>query len=83
MDPEENLPLERRTNSFFDNLFDTPSSSSRTQAPVEKEEPAVLSQQSGRTITEEDWKTVLEQMSAKFPLQADFLANSVFPVMMA
>ena len=78
MDPEENLPLERRTNSFFDNLFDTPSSSSRTQAPVEKEEPAVLSQQSGRTITEEDWKTVLEQMSAKFPLQADFLANSVF-----
>lgn len=36
MDPEENLPLERRTNSFFDNLFDTPSSSSRTQAPVEK-----------------------------------------------
>ena len=78
MDPEENLPLERRTNSFFDNLFDTPSTSSQTQAPVEKEEPAVLSQQSGRTITEEDWKTVLEQMSAKFPLQADFLANSVF-----
>lgn len=78
MDPEENLPPERRTKSFFDNLFDTPVPSSRPQTPIEKEEPAVPSQQSGKTITEENWKTVLEQVAVKFPLQADFLTNSVF-----
>lgn len=78
MDPEENLPPERRTKSFFDNLFDPPGSSSRPQVPIEKEEPAAPSQQTGKTITEEDWKTVLEQVAVKFPLQADFLTNSVF-----
>ncbi|HBN18407.1 MAG TPA: hypothetical protein DD422_10175, partial [Akkermansia sp.] len=54
------------------------SSSSRPQVPIEKEEPAAPSQQTGKTITEEDWKTVLEQVAVKFPLQADFLTNSVF-----
>lgn len=78
MDPEESLPPERRTSSFFDNLFDTASASSRTSAPTVKEEPQAPVPQSGRTITEEDWKAALEQAAAKFPLQADFLANSVF-----
>lgn len=78
MDPEESLPPERRTSSFFDNLFDTASAPSRTSAPTVKEEPQAPVPQSGRTITEEDWKAALEQAAAKFPLQADFLANSVF-----
>lgn len=78
MDPEESLPLERRTSSFFDNLFDTASAPSRASAPAVKEEPQAPVPQSGRTITEEDWKAALEQAAAKFPLQADFLANSVF-----
>ncbi len=78
MDPEENLPPERRTSSFFDNLFDTASAPSRTPAPMVKEEPEALAPQSGRTITEEDWKAALERAAANFPLQADFLANSVF-----
>ncbi|MBT8779139.1 DNA polymerase III subunit gamma/tau [Akkermansia muciniphila] len=78
MDPEESLPPERRTSSFFDNLFDTASASSRTSAPTVKEGPQAPVPQSGRTITEEDWKAALEQAAAKFPLQADFLANSVF-----
>ena len=78
MDPEENLPPERRTSSFFDNLFDTASAPSRTPAPMVKEEPEAPAPQSGRTITEEDWKTALERAAANFPLQADFLANSVF-----
>lgn len=78
MDPEENLPPERRTSSFFDNLFDTASAPSRTPAPIVKEEPEAAAPQSGRTITEEDWKAALERAAANFPLQADFLANSVF-----
>lgn len=78
MDPEENLPPERRTSSFFDNLFDTASAPSRTPAPMVKEEPEAPAPQSGRTITEEDWKAALERAAANFPLQADFLANSVF-----
>lgn len=78
MDPEENLPPERRTSSFFDNLFDTASAPSRTPAPLVKEEPEAPAPQSGRTITEEDWKAALERAAANFPLQADFLANSVF-----
>ncbi|WP_417005001.1 DNA polymerase III subunit gamma/tau [Akkermansia sp.] len=78
MDPEENLPPERRTSSFFDNLFDTASAPSRTPAPMVKEEPEAPDPHSGRTITEEDWKTALERAAANFPLQADFLANSVF-----
>lgn len=78
MDPEENLPPERRTSSFFDNLFDTASVPSRTPAPMVKEEPEAPAPQSGRTITEEDWKAALERAAANFPLQADFLANSVF-----
>lgn len=78
MDPEESLPPERRTSSFFDNLFDTASAPSRASAPTVKEEPQAPVPQSGRTITEEDWKAALEQAAAKFPLQADFLANSVF-----
>lgn len=78
MDPEENLPPERRTSSFFDNLFDTTSAPSRTPAPMVKEEPEAPAPQSGRTITEEDWKAALERAAANFPLQADFLANSVF-----
>ncbi|WP_417205415.1 DNA polymerase III subunit gamma/tau [Akkermansia sp.] len=78
MDPEENLPPERRTSSFFDNLFDTASAPSRTPAPMVKEEPEAPAPQSGRTITEEDWKAALEHAAANFPLQADFLANSVF-----
>lgn len=78
MDPEENLPPERRTSSFFDNLFDTASAPSRTPAPMVKEEPEAPAPQSGRTISEEDWKTALERAAANFPLQADFLANSVF-----
>lgn len=78
MDPEESLPPERRTSSFFDNLFDTASAPSRTSAPAVKEEPQSPVFQSGRTITEEDWKAALEQAAANFPLQADFLANSVF-----
>lgn len=78
MDPEESLPPERRTSSFFDNLFDTASAPSRTSAPAVKEEPQAPVPQSGRTITAEDWKAALEQAAAKFPLQADFLANSVF-----
>lgn len=78
MDPEESLPPERRTSSFFDNLFDTASAPSRTSAPAVKEEPQPPVLQSGRTITEEDWKAALEQAAANFPLQADFLANSVF-----
>lgn len=78
MDPEESLPPERRTSSFFDNLFDTASAPSRAPAPTVKEEPQAPVPQSGRTITEEDWKAALEQAAAKFPLQADFLANSVF-----
>lgn len=78
MDPEESLPPERRTSSFFDNLFDTASAPSRASAPAVKEEPQAPVPQSGRTITEEDWKAALEQAAAKFPLQADFLANSVF-----
>ena len=32
-----------------------------------------LAPQSGRTITEEDWKKALERAAANFPLQADFL----------
>ena len=78
MDPEENLPPERRTSSFFDNLFDTASAPSRTPAPMVKEEPEAPAPQSGRTITEEDWKAALERAAANFSLQADFLANSVF-----
>ena len=78
MDPEESLPPERRTSSFFDNLFDTASAPSRASAPAVKEEPQAPVPQSERTITEEDWKAALEQAAAKFPLQADFLANSVF-----
>ena len=78
MDPEVNLPPERRTSSFFDNLFDTASAPSRTPAPMVKEEPEAPAPQSGRTITEEDWKTALERAAANYPLQADFLANSVF-----
>lgn len=78
MDPEENLPPERRTSSFFDNLFDTASAPSRTPAPMVKEEPEAPAPQSGRTITEEDWKAALERAAANFPLQADFLANSLF-----
>ncbi|WP_290566677.1 DNA polymerase III subunit gamma/tau, partial [Akkermansia sp.] len=78
MDPEESLPPERRTSSFFDNLFDTASAPSRAPAPAVKEEPQAPVPQSGRTITAEDWKAALEQAAAKFPLQADFLANSVF-----
>lgn len=78
MDPEESLPPERRTSSFFDNLFDTASAPSHASAPAVKEEPQAPVPQSGRTITEEDWKAALEQAAAKFPLQADFLANSVF-----
>lgn len=78
IDPEENLPPERRTSSFFDNLFDTASAPSRTPAPMVKEEPEAPAPQSGRTITEEDWKAALERAAANFPLQADFLANSVF-----
>lgn len=31
-----------------------------------------------KTITEEDWKAALEQAAVNFPLQADFLAGSVF-----
>lgn len=78
MDPEENLPPERRTSSFFDNLFEMPSPSSRPSAPSPKEEPEAAATQPGRTVTEEDWEAALEQAAAKFPLQADFLANSVF-----
>jgi len=78
MDPEENLPPEKRTSSFFDSLFDAPSERSHTPDPVKKEETATPAQQSGKTITKEDWKAALEQASVKFPLQADFLANSVF-----
>ena len=78
MDPEENLPPERRTSSFFDNLFDTPPPPSRSSAPLVKEEPEAPAPPSGRTITEEDWKAALKQAAANFPLQADFLANSVF-----
>ncbi len=78
MDPEENLPPERRTSSFFDSLFDTPSEPSHTPDPLEKEKPTTPIQQSGKNITKEDWKAALEQASVKFPLQADFLTNSVF-----
>lgn len=78
MDPEESLPPEKRTSSFFDNLFDTASAPSRPSASAAKEEPQAAAPQSGRTITEEDWKAALEQAASKFPLQADFLANSVF-----
>lgn len=78
MDPEENLPPERRTSSFFDNLFNTPSPPSHTPAPVAKEEPEDQAQQSGKTVTEEDWKAALGQAAANFPLQVDFLTNSVF-----
>ena len=69
----------RRTSSFFDNLFDTASAPSRTPAPMVKEEPEAPAPQSGRTITEEDWKAALERAAANFPLlQADFLGESVF-----
>lgn len=78
LDPEENLPPERRTSSFFDNLFDTASAPSRPSASTAKEESQAVAPQAGRTITAEDWKAALEQAAAKFPLQADFLANSVF-----
>lgn len=79
MDPEENLPPERRTSSFFDNLFQMPSTPLPSPDPIEKEEEKKApSPQSGKILTEEDWKAALEQAAAKFPLQADFLANSVF-----
>lgn len=78
MDPEENLPPERRTTSFFDNLFDTATAPSRPSAPSAKEEPEAPALPFGKTITEEDWKTALEQAAVNFPLQADFLSNSVF-----
>lgn len=78
MDPEENLPPERRTSSFFDNLFDTPGAPARTPDPIAKEEPVTPAPPSGRIITEEDWKAALAQAAVNFPLQADFLANSVF-----
>lgn len=78
MDPEESLPPEKRTSSFFDNLFDTASAPARPSASAAKEEPQAAASQSGRTITAEDWKVALEQAALNFPLQADFLANSVF-----
>lgn len=78
MDLEENLPPERRTRSFFDSLFDKPKEPSHTPDPVKKEKTATPPQHPGKTITKKDWETALEQASVQFPLQADFLANSVF-----
>ncbi|MFR4416830.1 MAG: hypothetical protein ACLT8E_05310 [Akkermansia sp.] len=77
MDPEENLPPERRTADFFDNLFDTASAPSRTPAPMVKEEPEAPAPQS-----EDHHGGGLESGAGtcrrQRPLQADFLANSVF-----
>lgn len=78
MDPEESLPPERQTSSFFDNLFSTESTPTQSSSPVRKEEPEESVLQITKNVTEEDWKAVLEQATVKFPLQADFLGGSVF-----
>ena len=78
MDPEESLPPERRTSSFFDNLFNTKSLPVQSSSAVQKEEHEESVLQPTKNITEEDWKAILEQATVKFPLQADFLGGSVF-----
>lgn len=78
MDPEESLPPEKRTSSFFDNLFGSERKPSRTAEPTRTEEPSPQAERPGAAVTAADWKTALEQAAAKFPLQADFLAGSVF-----
>lgn len=80
MDPEENLPPEKRTSSFFDKLINTPSPTIEASPAVPKTtEPQITpNQTTGKTLTAEDWQAALEQATENFPLQADFLTNGVF-----
>ena len=78
MDPEEGLPPEKRTSSFFDNLFGMESTPARPVSANQKEKQEEQPRPAAKTITEADWKAALEQAAVKFPLQADFLAGSVF-----
>ncbi len=78
MDPEEGLPPEKRTSSFFDNLFGMESAPARPVSANQEEKREEQPRPATKTITEEDWKAALEQAAVNFPLQADFLAGSVF-----
>ncbi len=78
MDPEENLPPERRTSSFFDNLFDTASAPSRTPAPMVKEEPEAPARNPEEPSRRRTGKRRWNVPPPTSPLQADFLANSLF-----
>lgn len=78
MDPEEGLLPEKRTSSFFDNLFGMESAPARPVSANQEEKREEQPRPATKTITEEDWKAALEQAAVNFPLQADFLAGSVF-----
>lgn len=79
MDPEEGLPPNKRTISFFDNLFGASSGSDRAPSPAPMDsETQPLPPVSSRQLSKEDWKTVTEQAASQFPLQADFLAGGIF-----
>ena len=78
MDPEEGLPPEKRTSSFFDNLFGMESAPARPVSTNQEEKREEQPRPAVKTITEADWKAALEQAAVNFPLQADFLAGSVF-----
>ncbi|MCD8060783.1 MAG: hypothetical protein LUE13_00350, partial [Akkermansiaceae bacterium] len=78
MDPEEGLPPEKRTSSFFDNLFGMESAPARPVSANQQEKREDQTRPAAKTVTEADWKAALEQAAINFPLQADFLAGSVF-----
>lgn len=78
MDPEEGLPPEKRTSSFFDNLFGMESAPVRHTSAVREEKTEEQPASTGKTITKAEWNAALDQAAVNFPLQADFLTGSVF-----
>ncbi len=76
-DPEKDLPLEKRTSSFFDNLFgmDAPAENTRkkSRADAAPDKSAVF-----KELTATDWKNAVERAAARFPVMANCLNNAHF-----
>ncbi len=76
-DPEKDLPLEKRTSSFFDSLFgmDEPAENTRKNNPAaaKSDKAAVF-----KELTQADWHNAVERASAKFPVMAGCLDGAHF-----
>ncbi len=75
-DPEEGLPPEHRTASFFDDLLGLDplapvSTAKNTEEPQIAAPPAA-------TLTAQDWQAAVERASAQFPVMSGCLNGAVF-----